>query len=144
MPTNRLLERAISLPFRIDANGVVVSSSSEEKIWQDKIVSSLMTRKGERIRRAQFGTSINAVSLSTLSVAEEEIRKEVREVFRVLLSPLILRDVKLRVTEDSSTVDLLITYLLPSANKEADVDKELQLAGFAAVSAEGTYFEERR
>jgi hypothetical protein len=144
MSTNRLLERAISLPFTVATNGSIASTSTEEKLWQDKIVSALMTRKSERVRRNQYGTSINAVALDNLSVAKEEIQKEVSDVFRILLSPLTLASVTLDNSEDSSTLNVLISYWLPSYNRETDSPEQLRIAGFAAVTAEGTYFEERR
>jgi len=144
MPTSKLLERTVSLPFSVGANGSVESSSSEEKIWKDRIISALMTRKGERVRRNQYGTGIAAVSLSTVREAQEETRKEIADVFRILLSPLTLSTVTFNVTEDSSTIDVSISYWLPSANKETDFATELEIAGFAAVTADGTYFEERR
>jgi hypothetical protein len=144
MSTNKLLEKTVSLPFSIGANGSVEFATSEEKIWQDRIVSAVMTRKSERVRRNQYGTSIGALSLDNLGVVQEEIQKEISDIFRVLLSPLTLSSVSVVVPENSSTVDVLISYVLPSVNRESDFKSELRIAGFAAVTADGTYYEERR
>jgi hypothetical protein len=144
MSITNLVEKAISLPFTIGANGSVAVASTEEKIWSDRIVSALMTRKSERVRRNQFGTSIAAVSLDNIGAAQEEIRKEVADVFRILLAPLTLSEVKFDITENPSTLNVDISYWLPSANRESDFQSELRIAGFAAVTEEGTYFEESR
>lgn len=144
MSTLSLLEKAIALPFTVGANGSVDFAISEEKIWADRIISALLTRKGERVRRNQYGTSIAAVSLSTMTDAQEEIRKEVTDIFRVLLAPLTLSAVTFNVEPDSSTIDVTISYWLPSADREADFEAEVTIAGFAAVTADGVYYEERR
>jgi hypothetical protein len=142
MAFNTISERAISLPFAIGADGSINSTSSTEQIWSDRVTSAVMTRKGERIRRSQFGTSVGAVSLGTLGAAKDELSKEIADIFRVVLPPLTLIEVSADSREGSATLDLGISYRLPSQQELEDGGETLTLAGFAAVTDGGTSYEE--
>lgn len=107
-------ERTISLPFTIDAYGVVGSTSDQSKIWTDRVRSVIGTSLRERVLRPEFGTVIPFAMFETMDDAGTEIRAEISKAFNEQLPLLSLEKVELRIDESSSTISATITYDLPN------------------------------
>jgi phage baseplate assembly protein W len=48
--------KAISLPFSFNSTGAISYSEDPQKIWQDRVVLTVMTLFGERVMRPGFGS----------------------------------------------------------------------------------------
>lgn len=107
-------ERTISLPFTVDAYGLVGSTSDQSKIWTDRVRSVIGTSLRERVLRPEFGTVIPFAMFETMDDAGTEIRAEIEKAFNGQLPLLSLEKVELKIDESSSTISATITYDLPN------------------------------
>lgn len=107
-------EVAISLPFSIDSFGGIGTTSSQSKIWADKVRSVIGTSVRERVMRPTFGTLIPFSLFNGEESAISEIQEEVRTAFASRLSLLTLNETE--VTQGSYEGELIvtITYSLPN------------------------------
>ena len=55
-----MTQAVISLPFSFNASGGVSYTQDERKVWQDRVLLTVMTSLGERLMRLEFGTVINS------------------------------------------------------------------------------------
>lgn len=107
-------ERTISLPFTVDPYGAVGSTTSQTKIWADRVRSVIGTSLRERVMRPDFGTVIPFAMFETMDDAGTEIRAEIDKAFNEQLPLLSLEKVELSIDESSSTISATITYDLPN------------------------------
>lgn len=123
----RVSEVAVSLPFSISEFGTVATTSSQEKIWSDRVRSAVGTAVGERVLRPDYGTEIAASVFSTLEAAAETLKQEVELAFSRDLRLLRLISTKVTIDESTSSLEAEITYALP--NRAVEV----VLLGFATL-----------
>ena len=57
--------KAISFPFTLDPFGVVETTSSQTKIYQDRVLTLLSTAVGERPMRPTYGTDVARAFLAS-------------------------------------------------------------------------------
>lgn len=108
------VEKTISLPFQIDPYGMVGTTTSQSKMWEDRVKSVIGTSVRERVMRPQFGTVIPFAMFETMDNAGVEIRTEIEKAFNEQLRLLKLEGVKLSIDEYTSTIKATITYALPN------------------------------
>jgi phage baseplate assembly protein W len=123
----RVSEVAVSLPFSISEFGTVATTSSQEKIWADRVRSAVGTAVGERVLRPDYGTEIAANTFNTLEAAAESLKQEVELAFSRDLRLLKLLSTKVTTDEAESTLEAEITYSLPNRTVE------VVLLGFATL-----------
>jgi phage baseplate assembly protein W len=128
MADPRLTEIAVSLPFSINEFGSVASTTSQEKIWADRVRSAVGTGVNERLMRPNYGVDIRGAVMESSETAEELIKREVELAFTRDLTLLRLESVDTKFDPSESSVQVEITYLLP--NRETEVI----LLGFATLS----------
>ena len=109
-----MAEKSISLPFTIDSYGNVASTTSQSKIWADRVRSVIGTAVRERVMRPSFGTLIPYALFETSTLASEEIQAEVEKAFSSQLTILTLQNTEVSYDEYSGTVSVTITYDLPN------------------------------
>lgn len=110
-------EVAISLPFTIDPYGKVGSTQSQQKIWQDRVLSVIGTTLRERVMRPDFGTIIPYALFDGVETATSEVEAEVRTAFSRQLRHLNLDKVEAVVDEVTNVLKVTITYDLPNNQK---------------------------
>ena len=123
-----MVEKTISLPFRIDLYGKVAEAVTQEKIWADRVRGVLGTTFRERVLRPEFGA---AIVESLFDGAEErvlDLTDQVNEAFLNFLPDLTLLNVNVVELFDSGTMELNISYALPN-EKETSVN-----IGFVEIS----------
>lgn len=108
------MEKAISLPFSINAFGAVSFSTDQRKIWADRVRSVVGTTIGERVMRPNFGGKIAYSVYSNQDAAIEAIKTTVAEVFNSQLPLLTLDKIDSSFDESTGTVSADITYRLPN------------------------------
>lgn len=112
---------AISFPFRIDEFGRVAVTTSEEKIWADRVRSVIGTTIGERVFRADFGTVISSQMFESTEIVEETVRSEIGRAFSKYLSALTLSDVFLAFDDRQTLLEVDVQYTLPTGEASSTV-----------------------
>jgi phage baseplate assembly protein W len=117
------MERAIILPFSIDASGSILSSNDQRAIWQSRVVSAVLTEIGERVFRPEYGGNIKDALFQSETDAINIAAASVREVFGLYLKALVLNDVQATLNQQDGTLSLTIDYTLPNQEKAQAVLK---------------------
>ena len=123
----RVSEIAISLPFSVSEFGSIATTTSQEKIWADRVKSAVGTAVGERVMRPDYGTEIPANTFNTLEAASEILKQQIELAFTRDLRLLKLVSTVVNVDENNSTIEAEITYSLPNRTTE------VVLLGFATL-----------
>jgi phage baseplate assembly protein W len=106
-------ESAISWPFSIDSLGNVGKTTSQEKIWQDRVFSTIGTVRGQRILRSSYGTDISAASWDTIDTMTSAVEQEVIAAFEREFSTLKLEEVRVEFIEANNALNIEVSYTLP-------------------------------
>lgn len=109
-----MAQKAISLPFSIDAYGKVASTQSQSKIWSDRVKSVLGTTLRERVMRPNFGTLIPYSIFNSEENAVGEITNEVKRTFSEQLPLLTLQTVSVNSDTYNNTLTVEVVYGLPN------------------------------
>jgi phage baseplate assembly protein W len=117
------MERAIILPFSIDASGSILSSNDPRAIWQSRVAAAVLTEVGERVFRPEYGGHIRHSLFEQTSDAANIATASVREVFGLYLKSLVLNDVQVSLNQQDGTLSLTIDYTLPNQEKAQSVLK---------------------
>ena len=110
-------EYAIALPFNFDSFGGVGSTTSQEKIWADRLRSAIGTTVGERIMRSNYGTEIPRESFNTVTEMEGVILREIERVFVAQFPTLTLGEVTPTFDPKTSTINVEVFYNLPNKDE---------------------------
>jgi phage baseplate assembly protein W len=108
------METAISLPFTVNMYGKVQDTTSQEKIWSDRVRSVIGTNLRERLMRPDFGTLVPTAFMETEESAQAIISEEVERAFTTQLDLLRFQTVELSFDEYSSALNVNIIYDLPN------------------------------
>lgn len=105
---------AISLPFRVDGYGRLATTTSDLKIWADRVRFVVTTFVGERIMRPTWGTNIPADLFVALEEAPTLVYGDIQTAFQDYLPTLSLVDiVVLDQDEENGTIEIEIQYQVP-------------------------------
>lgn len=111
----RMSERAISFPFTIDAYGNVASSSTPDKIWDDRVVAVLGTLSGTRVQRKTFGLAPTATPFENRGSIRANMEATVETAFTTWLPALTLLAVEVTTEGDNDVVT--VRYSLPNRDE---------------------------
>jgi phage baseplate assembly protein W len=109
-----MAEKAISLPFAIDAYGKVAQTQDQSKIWADRVRSVIGTTLRERVMRPTFGTIIPYAMFENEDNAQSEIEVEVTRAFTEQLPLLSLSSVTSSADQYTNTLSVEVVYSLPN------------------------------
>ena len=109
-----MAEVTIQLPFSIDPYGKVSQTTSQSKIWADRVRSVIGTTLRERVMRPQFGTIIPYALFESSGTAVSEVTAEVSKAFTTQLPLLRLKNVNVTIDEYTNILDTEIVYDLPN------------------------------
>lgn len=126
----QVYEKAITLPFQFDSTGKVAVSTSQSKIWADRVRSAVGTSVTERVYRPKFGTQIPSTIFNNSDEIEGVIEEEISKVFVELLPALTLESVTSSYDIATSAVTVEVTYLLPDRTQSSVI------VGVATISAD--------
>jgi hypothetical protein len=113
MANNNIEEFAISLPFYIDAYGSVAATSSQEKIWMDRVKIAINTSINERTINMALGTTISSEVFNSQDVASNTVIAEINRVFDSQFPLLRLNTVDVSFDESTSTCVAEIYFSIP-------------------------------
>jgi len=111
------MERAIILPFSVDASGSILSSNDQRAIWQSRVTAAVMTGVGERVFRNGYGGTIRSALFQAPQDAANTAAASVREVFAKHLDALVLNNVSVSMDQQSGVLTITIDYTLPNKEK---------------------------
>lgn len=131
-------EKAIALPFSFDSYGNVNITTTQSKIWADRVKSVVGTMFDERVMRPKFGTSVPQMVWDVSELAQETIQTEIRRAFLEQLPLLELEDVEITFDEYTNVITANIVYGLPNS------EQDFAIVGIATISADQPITEENR
>ena len=111
--------KAITFPFTIDPFGVANTTTSQEKIYQDRVLTLLSTSVGERPMRATYGTDLASALFETQGNATKAIESAIRTAMRTWLPELTVENIDIKATDDSGRVQVLLSFVLPDFSTTA-------------------------
>ena len=109
-----MAERAISLPFSLDAYGRITSTESQQKIFSDRVLSVIGTNLKERVMLVEFGTKITSYLYGSIEKAISSIPAEIEQAFAKFLPTLTYSNTNIIYDEQTGTLLLDIIYELPN------------------------------
>lgn len=119
MSRTPVYEYAISLPFRFDDFGGVASTTSQSKIWADRVRSAVGTTIAERVMRPDYGTEIPTNLFDNVSRISEIVQEEIASVFIRQLPELELDETIVTINEAEGAVFAEVRYFLPNKDQSA-------------------------
>ena len=111
--------KAISFPFTLDPFGVVNTTTSQEKIYQDRVLTLLSTTVGERPMRATYGTDIASALFETQGDAEKAAETAIRTAMRTWLPEVTIERIDLNSIDDAGRLQLNLSLVLPDYSSTA-------------------------
>jgi phage baseplate assembly protein W len=111
--------KAITFPFTIDPFGVANTTTSQEKIYQDRVLTLLSTAVGERPMRATYGTDIASALFETQGDATKAIETAIRTAMRTWLPELTVETIDIRSVDDTGKMQVNLSLVLPDFSTTA-------------------------
>lgn len=137
MSKNPLIaDLAISLPFSISPYGKVADTTSQTKVWADRVRSVLGTLIGERVMRPRFGSRIPLEVFETSTVAVQQVKEAVFNAFAEFLPLLTLVSVNVTFDDTESLISAEVIYSLPNQETVTTNIGVLTQIGNAPISEE--------
>ena len=87
------MSTAISLPFNFDESGSIATTTELGKIWEDRVIITVMTGLGSRVMRPTFGSDVNKVVWENINDALTLIKQSISVAFSRWLTELDLLEV---------------------------------------------------
>lgn len=111
--------KAITFPFTLNPFGVVNTSTNQEKIYQDRVLTLLSTTVGERPMRATYGTDIASALFETQGDAEKAAENAIRIAMRTWLPEVTVESITTKSFDDSGTLQVSLSLVLPDYSSTA-------------------------
>jgi phage baseplate assembly protein W len=104
----------IDLPFSFYKGKVGVIPDNDPKVWKNKILSLLSTGTNERIWYHNYGANLSSLLFETSSVAIEDAKIAIAEVFTSWLPELRLFEIQAGYDDSLGSITVTLSYGLPS------------------------------
>jgi phage baseplate assembly protein W len=105
--------KAISFPFTLDPFGVVETTSSQTKIYQDRVLTLLSTAVGERPMRPTYGTDVARAMFENQNDAKKAIDQAIRSAISTWIPEVEVDAVTVNTFDDSGKVGVTVNVVLP-------------------------------
>jgi phage baseplate assembly protein W len=119
--------KAISLPFSFGVDGGINHTTDDKKMWQDRVVITIMTRLGERVMRPIFGSQVGDLVFENAQDAFILAKQIVENTFSSQLPSLKLKNVSGSVDSYDGALALEITYSLTSGSLDSSQDETVTI-----------------
>ena len=107
-------QKAISLPFSINEYGGIGFTSSEAKIWKDRVFLTLMTGLSERLMSPNYGSQLRELLFENYAEASTVAQSTVTYAFGTWLTSLQLLSVSTELDDETMQLSVTINYQLPN------------------------------
>jgi phage baseplate assembly protein W len=105
--------KAISFPFTLDPFGKVISTTTQEKIYQDRVLTLLSTSIGERPMRPTYGTNIAAAMFENQGKIDAAINEAIRSAIGTWIPELTVEKVVVTGFLEDGQVAVELNVTLP-------------------------------
>ena len=136
MTFNSNNEVALVLPFSVDGNGNIITTTNQSQIWSNRVKAVIGTRVSERVMRPEYGSKIGAALFNTVGSMSDIVTREVNRVFHEYLPLLTLSGVAVTHNENTNELLIDISYQLPNTSTTTTQ------VGVVVVSTTNTPYEE--
>lgn len=109
---------AISIPFRFNEFGQVDATTDIRKIYQDRVLLTLLTRLGERVMRPNFGSLVGDALFENETTASEIVLSSIGTTFNTWLTDLSLIEATPFFDRNTGFMEVQVTYGLPSGESD--------------------------
>ena len=116
------MSKVIQLPFHIASDGSVSHTSDESKMWQDRVLSAVMTRFNERVMKPSYGSGVGETVFSGTTDARVNIRQAIETAFSSHLPFLTLNscDVYEDIEDGEGILTANIEFSYPRLASQAE------------------------
>jgi phage baseplate assembly protein W len=105
--------KSISFPFTLDPFGKIISTTNQNKIYQDKILTLLSTGIGERPMRPTYGTNIGAAMFENQGKVESAINQAIRTAISNWIPEVTVEKINIKGFLDTGAVTVELNVTLP-------------------------------
>lgn len=105
--------KAISFPFTLDPFGKVTSTTTQEKIYQDRVLTLLSTAVGERPMRPTYGTNMAAAMFENQGKIEAAINEAIRNAIATWIPELTVEKIVVVGFLEDGQVSVELNVTLP-------------------------------
>ena len=118
------MSRVIQLPFSISPSGGISYTEDDSKIWQDRVVSVVMTRFKERVMNPGFGSSVGQAIFDNTGDAAQAIIESINQAFGFHLPTLTLNDVEISegIDDDFNALTVTIKFSFPRLVSQSETE----------------------
>jgi len=107
--------KSISLPFRIDGYGKVITTTDPQKVWADRTKAAVTTPLGTRIMRPSYGCATPLQLFGNTEDAAITFDSDVTSTFSQWLPDLKYLGVDIMQDPVSAEVSVSVNYSTPVA-----------------------------
>ena len=107
-------ETTIAYPFSLDSTGSVNTTSSQAKIWADRVRAVVGTLQGERLMLQDFGTKIPTHVMDNEAAIIAHAKQEISEAMFNWLPNITINEIIVGQVELDGTMSVEIRYQLPN------------------------------
>lgn len=100
--------KALKSPFNVDLSLHVATTTSYEDIVRGQVIDALMTNRGERVYRPEYGCDIQA---ALFDPSDELVRSDAANYVKQRLQSLVTRAVVTEVTFESPDTEPGVVYV---------------------------------
>jgi phage baseplate assembly protein W len=127
------IQKAISLPFAIDPTGKVATTTSQPKIWADRIMAVLGTAVSERLNNYYFGSRIHLEVWQSQEQATFGLEREISAAFLNHLPLLTYRGVDVEYQETEGVLNITVKYSLPNEQEQTLTVGNVTISGNSVI-----------
>lgn len=123
--------RALKVPFEIDPSGRISTVEGEYPVLAAYIHALLMTRRGERVMRPGFGSSLPEAVFEPLgTVFEAELEGDIRDAIRLWEPDVEIHEVNFSTWEETQiTVEVIFSVRSNLAGAASTVSVVIDVGG---------------
>lgn len=109
-----MIETTLAWPLALDANGFFLLSTSQVKIWNDRVAAVLGTRIGERAMRPTFGSGVSNLLFTDAHADTIDVVAQVNQAFKKWLPQLTLENVNVDGPNTDGVLSVSVDYRSPN------------------------------
>jgi phage baseplate assembly protein W len=111
--------KAISFPFTLDPFGKTTSTTTQTKIYQDRVLTLLSTAIGERPMRPTYGTNVALAMFENQGNVDKAINDAIRSSISKWIPELTVNNINIVGFLDTGAVTVELNVTLPDFTEDS-------------------------
>jgi phage baseplate assembly protein W len=107
----------IDYPFRLDSYGRIETTSKQQKIYTDRILTLLSTIVGQRAMRPEYGVDLTRGIYESGGAYNQGLRVAITKAISQFLPLLSLQDVRITVPGEDGISKVEVSVTLPDLSE---------------------------